>query len=392
MRARRENKPVPKRTYKESDEEDSEEDQASDEEDDDKQEDDFVDDDQASDKDDDNEKNTETTESAPLREITLNDLMVAVVKRTKLEKWYDEPYWKKSVIGLFVRAMVGQNNGNRKVYRIAEISDITETNYHYKLTKKDCGHLLTLKIGDITKNLEIKYVSNDNPTQEEFQFWTRHIYRAGEHTPTLRELELLGRKIRDADNYTWTEEDFNEREKKAREKNLLPINAAKEKLRLVSEIEQQTQLGNSTKVAELRKQLEELQEKEIPKTPKNFDVSKINKKNQEKNNIAQDAGRSLLLSQSENQRDGGDPFARRKTEVGLSWAPVSKKRNLPDREDTPMPKKQKIVRAPEAAVIPTYSNTEPTPIFKPPSYADLSTSNDKTLSLSDYRRRRSGAT
>jgi len=118
--------------------------------------------------------------------VSLVELTPGMVKRAKLEKWYGEPYWERAVRGLFVRVMVGQDK-DTKSYRIAEIIKLVDCS-SYKLGKKECNQLVTLKIGDKTKNFEMKYLSNELPTEAEFNIWAKWNKKLNEALPTKKNI------------------------------------------------------------------------------------------------------------------------------------------------------------------------------------------------------------
>jgi len=73
------------------------------------------------------------------------------------------------VIGLFVRIGIGVDMHNERVYRLAEIKDYHPTRNTYRVEvrgggKKECGMLLQLEIGNVSKNFQISFVSNSNLT------------------------------------------------------------------------------------------------------------------------------------------------------------------------------------------------------------------------------------
>jgi len=143
----------------------------------------------------------------------LTDLLPAIIKRGKLEKWYGEPFWEKVVPKLYVRIMVGQDK-DQKAYRIAEIIRLMDSTTNYKLGKKECNQLVVLKIGDNTKNFEMKYLSNEKPTESEYAIWKNWHKKNNFPLPSKKHVERLEEQIKYADTYILTEEDI---EKKSKE-------------------------------------------------------------------------------------------------------------------------------------------------------------------------------
>jgi hypothetical protein len=58
------------------------------------------------------------------------DLKMALLRRSKIEQWVDEPFFKKTMIGAFVRVGI-----NKREVVIAEVRDIKDDeNAMYNLT------------------------------------------------------------------------------------------------------------------------------------------------------------------------------------------------------------------------------------------------------------------
>jgi hypothetical protein len=54
-------------------------------------------------------------------DIDLPDVQRATVSRVMLEKWYGEPFFLKSLPGVFIRVVAGGYGQHNKDYKIAEI-------------------------------------------------------------------------------------------------------------------------------------------------------------------------------------------------------------------------------------------------------------------------------
>jgi len=145
-------------------------------------------------------------------ETDMEDIKRCVVSRSKLEKWYGEPYFMKNVPGLLVRVVSGGIGGS-KSYKIAEIINIVETNKTYKLGKKECRHLASLKIGESIKKYEMEYVSNASISEFEYLQWL-DVARKGNEIPTKDHIESLVDQIYQSDHYIYTDADFREQIKK----------------------------------------------------------------------------------------------------------------------------------------------------------------------------------
>jgi len=198
------------------------------------------------------------SEKDAVPEINIKDIKRCIVSRSKLEKWYGEPFFNEKVPGLFIRIAAG---GQSATYRLVEINSIIEGKKTYKLGKKDCKHVAAVKVGNLTKHFELQYVSNSAINESEFQQWLDLAAQANE-VPNKAQIDSLVSQIAEADNYVYTDNELKEAIKKNREKNPGLINQSIEILRLNILIKNEEENGNDnvgSKVAEYRRQLDEIQ-------------------------------------------------------------------------------------------------------------------------------------
>lgn len=69
------------------------------------------------------------------------------------------PFFKRAVVGCYVRIGIGQNHG-RSVYRIAEIVDVCETGKVYQLGPTRTNKGLRLRHGAQERVFRLEFVSN----------------------------------------------------------------------------------------------------------------------------------------------------------------------------------------------------------------------------------------
>jgi hypothetical protein len=299
--------------------------------------------------------------------------------------------------------MIGQ--GQDRTYRIAEIMQLIDANYVYKFGKKVCNQLVTLKIGDKTKNFELKYLSNEAPTEEEFNSWKQWNISLNEILPSKLQIGHLEEQIKWADNYSYTDEDIERIVKKNRENNLVPINYTKEKIRLLDLIQQEkVNGGDNYKIHAYYQQLTELEHKEEEEISQK---KKTSMKNINKRNAQDDVQNSQKLRQSKQiiKSNTNDPYARRSTNAAVSWIKGKKKRDKSDSEgNESLGKESRVQKNPSSSSHKSKIKVDidinnisqkkpdifPKPILKPitTTTTSITVSNDqvKTLSLSDYKK------
>lgn len=69
----------------------------------------------------------------PEPEPSLEDINRCRVPRDYLERWSNEPYFDKAVLGCFVRVMRGVGRGGERVYAMAEIKGVVPYKRRYKI-------------------------------------------------------------------------------------------------------------------------------------------------------------------------------------------------------------------------------------------------------------------
>jgi RNA polymerase-associated protein RTF1 len=280
-------------------------------------------------------------------EITIEDINRCVVTRNKLEKWYGEPFFLKNVPGLFVRVSTG-GLGTR-LYRLAEIINIVETQKPYKLGSKECKHTALIRIAGEknTKKYELEYVSNSPITDLEFSIWVDAAHEANE-VPSKAEVEAIADKIYQSDHYVYTPNDYKEQIKKNKEKNpnafykpSYEILSLKHRISEETDDQKLNMLRNQLKEEEVRDQarIQALQGKV------GASLAAINQRN---SNINQILTKNAGGEEEEETFDSGQAFMRTPTNSRNAWLASRTARKKDegsqgqDGNVTPQPKKPRL--------------------------------------------------
>jgi len=284
------------------------------------------------------------SEKEVVPEINIKDIKRCIVSRSKLEKWYGEPFFNEKVPGLFIRIAAG---GQSATYRLVEINSIIEGKKTYKLGKKDCKHVAAVKLGNLTKHFELQYVSNSAINESEFQQWLDLAAQANE-VPNKAQIDSLVSQIAEADNYVYTDNELKEAIKKNREKNPGLINQSIEILRLNILIKNEEENGNDfgSKVAEYRRQLDELQSRSEQKSKALTQgkvggaLENINKRNEKMNFILT----RTFVEDEELDETEGSAFRQAPTKSKNAWLLARlnrQKKDAPSEPETPIKEEQK---------------------------------------------------
>eukprot|EP01104_Vermistella_antarctica_P020016 TRINITY_DN827_c0_g2_i3.p1 TRINITY_DN827_c0_g2~~TRINITY_DN827_c0_g2_i3.p1 ORF type:complete len:357 (-),score=122.35 TRINITY_DN827_c0_g2_i3:245-1315(-) len=282
---------------------------------------------------------TSTTTAATMTvTVTVTTTTTIEVRRISLEKWIEEPFFEEVAVGMYVRIGIGVND-NRRVYRVAEIVEVREGHKKYVLGKKETNKLLTVQHGSSTKNFRMEFVSNESFTESEFGKWMQVQTEQRAHVPTPREIDQLLKRIRDAESYTYSNEDVDRmvlHKKKLRDNEPKNFGAAKTKLSLTMSM-----THDVVEKERLQKEMEALQTLDEARNKKGTkQVLTINLKSDLRNQEA-DRDRAkieaALNEQMGEKKKGTDPFSRRKTQPLLMDG--TRKPSLPAEEE----KKEKKV-------------------------------------------------
>ena len=108
------------------------------------------------------------------------DLERVRISREKLEKWVDQVFFEKTVVGCFVRLTLASGRENIPVtYQIKEIIDVKvdpDPAKEYMFGKKRINKYLILHAGK-TIPVKMTYISNKEFTDEEFIIWLKTVER-----------------------------------------------------------------------------------------------------------------------------------------------------------------------------------------------------------------------
>lgn len=234
------------------------------------------------------------------------------LSRHKIERWVHMPFFKKTVVGCYVRIGIGNHEG-RAVYRVAEIIDVVETAKVYQLGTTRTNKGLKLKHGHSERVYRLEFVSNQDFTDSEFFKWKEAMLLGGKKLPTVDEIEKKVKDIAEAMNYKFKENDVDEivAEKQRFKKN--PHNYAVKKTILLKQKEMADMEGDVEKQEKIQQELEELEERanelDRRRSSKINSISYINQRNRLRNMV--DAEEAFKVEVAEMKNAAADPFTRR---------------------------------------------------------------------------------
>lgn len=240
------------------------------------------------------------------------DLSRIRLSRHKIEKWCHMPFFKKVVVGCYVRIGIGNHEG-RPVYRVAEIINVVETAKIYQLGYTRTNKGLNLRHGGAERVYRLEFVSNQDFSDSEFNKWQVTMEVGGHDLPTLDDIKRKEDDIKQAFEFKLKDRDIEDivAEKQKFKKN--PHNYAVKKTALLKSKEQADLEGDQANSIKLTKELDDLEERatelDRKRSAKINSISYINQRNRNANVI--EAESAFKAEMEEDINATADPFTRR---------------------------------------------------------------------------------
>ncbi|CAF2526021.1 unnamed protein product [Rotaria sp. Silwood2] len=247
------------------------------------------------------------------RITTKAELKPMILSRFRMEKWCHAPFFANVVKGAFVRINIGQNNG-KPVYRLCEIRDVVETGKIYNLGPTRTNKGLRLKHGHNERVFRLEFVSNSETSDAEFKRWRETSLKQNIPLPTLEQVEDKRKAINKFKHYVYSNREITKIVEEKKRFRKAPINYAMTKQELFKEIEIAVDENDTKTEKELRKKLNEMEERasEIDRirTANNSILAQINRRNRKK--TQQNVENALTREAQEHRNIQADPFTRRR--------------------------------------------------------------------------------
>ncbi|XP_017462738.1 PREDICTED: RNA polymerase-associated protein Rtf1 [Rhagoletis zephyria] len=306
------------------------------------------------------EDEDDTTKS-PVYISTREELNKLRLSRFKMERFINLPMFERTVMNCFVRISIG-NNGQKPVYRVAEIVGVVETAKIYSLGKTRTNRGLRLKHGTQERVFRLEFISNQEFTESEYAKWREICAQQNVPMPTVDTIERKQGDIKEALNYEFKDEDVDKIiEEKNRFRNR-PTNYAMRKTCLMKERDAAMLRGDYDVAQDLGQQIDELESRASELDKKRSSsislISYINDRNRKRN--VEDAEKAILEEARANRgMKISDPFTRRITQPRMGFKSVEKK-DEPSVQQTPTlpPAKRKVEESAAGGSKPTEPKTD----------------------------------
>lgn len=248
---------------------------------------------------------------------TYEDIREITIRRSKLAKWFMEPFFDELIVGCFVRVGIGRSRSG-PIYRLCVVRnvDFSDPDRQYKFDNKTTHKYLNVVWGNESSaaRWQMAMISDSPPRKEEFDQWVREVERSGGHIPTKQEVLEKKEAIQKTNSYVYNAATVKQMLQEKKSATWRPLNVALEKDRLRRAMEVARENDDEAEIVRIKAKLQELeatrQAQEV--NTKAIKLAEMNRKNRAENfkNASELKPVNTGLKAGE---AGYDPFSRRWT-------------------------------------------------------------------------------
>lgn len=248
---------------------------------------------------------------------TYDDIKEITIRRSKLGKWFMEPFFEELIVGCFVRVGIGRSK-NGPIYRLCMVRnvDATEPDRSYKLENRTTCKYLNVTWGNESSaaRWQMAMVSDSPPLEEEFKQWLREVERNGGRMPSKQDVLEKKDSIQKINTFVYSAATVKQMLQEKKSASSRPLNVAAEKDRLRRELEVAQSRHDEVDMERIKKRLQELEASRDSKVKdaKAIRLAEMNRKNRVEN--FKNASELKRVNTSLKAGEAGyDPFSRRWT-------------------------------------------------------------------------------
>ncbi|KAI3456303.1 hypothetical protein Pfo_012966 [Paulownia fortunei] len=248
---------------------------------------------------------------------TFEDIKEITIRRSKLAKWFMEPFFDELIVGCFVRVGIGKSRSG-PIYRLCVVRnvDATDPDRQYKLDNKTTYKYLNVVWGNESSaaRWQMAMISDSPPVKEEFDQWVREVERSGGHMPTKQEVLEKREAIQKTNSFVYSAATVKQMLQEKKSATWRPLNVAAEKDRLRRALEVAKENDDEAEVERIKARLQELEasRQAQEKDSKAIKLAEMNRRNRVEN--FKNASELKPVNTSLKAGEAGyDPFSRRWT-------------------------------------------------------------------------------
>ncbi|GAA0175681.1 hypothetical protein LIER_28808 [Lithospermum erythrorhizon] len=245
---------------------------------------------------------------------TFEEVKGITIRRSKLAKWFMEPFFDELIVGCFVRVGIGRSRSG-PIYRLCIVRnvDASDSDRLYKLDNKTTYKYLNVVWGNESSaaRWQMAMISDSSPLKEEYDQWIREVERSGGRMPSKQDVLEKEEAIQKINDYVYSAETVKQMLQEKKSATWRPLNVAAEKDRLRREMEVAKTRHDDEEVEKIQARIQELEaaRESQEKDSKAIRLAEMNRKNRVENF----KNASELKSNSLAGQAGYDPFSRRWT-------------------------------------------------------------------------------
>ncbi|XP_068324621.1 protein RTF1 homolog [Pyrus communis] len=249
--------------------------------------------------------------------LTFDDIKEITIRRSKLAKWFMEPFFEELIVGCFVRVGIGRSKSGA-IYRLCMVRnvDASDPDRQYKLENKTTHKYLNVVWGNENSaaRWQMAMISDSAPLEEEFKQWIREVERSGGRLPSKEDVLEKKEAIKKTNSFVYSAATVKQMIQEKKSASSRPLNIALEKDRLRRELEVAKSKQDDAEVERIQTRLQQLEARRQSqgKDSKAIRLAEMNRKNRVENfkNASELKPKNIGLKAGE---AGYDPFSRRWT-------------------------------------------------------------------------------
>ncbi|KAF5473110.1 hypothetical protein F2P56_009750 [Juglans regia] len=248
---------------------------------------------------------------------SFDDIKEITIRRSKLAKWFMEPFFEELIVGCFVRVGIGRSKSG-PIYRLCMVRnvDATEPDRQYKLENKTTYKYLNVVWGNESSaaRWQMAMVSDSTPQEEEYKQWIREVERSGGRLPSKQDVLEKKEAIKKTNTYVYSAATVKQMLQEKKSASSRPLNIAAEKDRLRRELEIAQSKHDEAEVERIKTRLQQLEasRRTHEKDSKAVRLAEMNRKNRVEN-FKNASGLKPVNTGLKAGEAGYDPFSRRWT-------------------------------------------------------------------------------
>ncbi|CAM6102901.1 unnamed protein product [Calypogeia fissa] len=253
-------------------------------------------------------------------EAGVDDIKSITIRRSKLAKWFMEPFFEDVVVGCYVRIGIGVSNSGQSIYRVCLVKnvDARDPAKQYTFENRHTYKYLNCVWGDENSAARWQMVraSDQAPTAKEIEDMFREVDRCGGRKLSKAGVNKKREALTKVNSFVYNAATVKQMLQEKKLATTRPSNIALEKDRITKELGVAEAKGDQAEVERLQARLRELEEFSIQinksKDAKALALAEMNRRNRFENfKNASDV--KPANTDAKAGEAGYDPFSRRWT-------------------------------------------------------------------------------